>query len=262
MVLVENAINDDFILIGTGIGFNKKANEEVDLSKVEKKFNFEKSHTEKLSSLLNEIPLEYIKLVSDIVESYEKKTTNKLSNSIYIGLSDHIYHMVELWKQGIVNSNYLLWEIQKFYPEEYETGVEAVEIINKTFNVDIPETEAGNIALHIINAQFMNHDQSVVHSKENVAKKIKDILSIITYSTKVPIDETSLSYDRFITHLRYFFKNFEKKSKSTSNPILGSFKVSYPSAYETMKKIENYLEVELSEDEQLYLCIHIQKLIE
>lgn len=263
VVLVENDIGDDFILIGTGIGFNKKNGEKVDKTKAEKKFNFENSYTEKLSSVLNEIPIDYIKLVSDIVHTYEGKSHNKISNSIYISLSDHIYHVVKLWKQNLTNSNYLLWEIRKFYPEEYAIGEEAVKRINQDFCVDIPESEAGNIALHLINAQFTCDNSLTKQPSENIAKKIKDILSIIIYSTNQEIDESSLSYERFITHLRYFFKNFEKKKKENkSNPILTSFKKEFPLAFKTMKKVESYLEIELDESNQLYLCIHIQRLIE
>ncbi|MFU1845089.1 PRD domain-containing protein [Enterococcus faecium] len=36
----------------------------------------------------------------------------------------------------------------------------------------------------------------------------------------------------------------------------------YPAAYKTMILVEQYLKVSLSDDEKLYLSLHIQKLIE
>jgi beta-glucoside operon transcriptional antiterminator len=118
--------------------------------------------------------------------------------------------------------------------------------------------EIGNIALHLINAQTKDFNQT----KEN-SRKIKDILTLIRINNKIELDSESLAYDRFITHLRFFFKRMNNRvNKNVENPLIKEVITRYPESYQTMKLIEEYLNVELNQDEQVYLCLHIQKLIE
>jgi beta-glucoside operon transcriptional antiterminator len=51
-------------------------------------------------------------------------------------------------------------------------------------------------------------------------------------------------------------------NKNVENPLIKEVITRYPESYQTMKLIEEYLNVELNQDEQVYLCLHIQKLIE
>lgn len=50
--------------------------------------------------------------------------------------------------------NALLWETQRFYNHEYLIGKEALSIIKNRLIIDLPEDEAGFIALHIVNAEL------------------------------------------------------------------------------------------------------------
>ncbi len=74
------------------------------------------------------------------------------------------------------------------------------------------EDEAGNIALHLINAQVNGSCNKVAYVAQQT-QKIHDILNIINYSYNTTIDEHSISYERFITHLRFFFQRLNKKEK-------------------------------------------------
>ena len=81
----------------------------------------------------------------------------------------------------------------------------------------------------------------------NMIKKVKDILNIVTYTYNTTLDENSLSYERFITHLRFFFKRLEGKEENQGEEedfLLNQVKVKYKKAYECMLKIEKYLGIE------------------
>ena len=47
-----------------------------------------------------------------------------------------------------------LWEIRRFYSREYQIGQYALQMIRERLQVDLPEDEAGFIALHFINAEY------------------------------------------------------------------------------------------------------------
>lgn len=76
------------------------------------------------------------------------------------------------------------------------------------------------------------------------------------------INEASLAYDRFVTHLRFFFQRLNRwEINAKPNPLLIYVKDQYQQAFQTMRLVEEYLNLTLDEDEQLYLTLHIQKLI-
>ena len=72
----------------------------------------------------------------------------KLNQSIYVTLTDHISFAISRCKKGIHLENALLWEIKRFYPQEFELGRYAVELVKKRLDVEMPEDEAG--LLHCI----------------------------------------------------------------------------------------------------------------
>lgn len=80
------------------------------------------------------------------------------------------------------------------------------------------------------------------------------------------LDEKSLSYERLVTHLRFFFERLNKKNnkKEKSNLdddfLLKQVKEKYKNAYNCMLKIEKYLCKELDDEEKLYLTVHIQRI--
>lgn len=99
---------------------------------------------------------------------------------------------------------------KKILSKEFEIGLKALDFIEEEIGVKLPEDEAANIALHLVNSQVNNSCKEV----EDIAKQTKminDILNIVRYTYNIKLDENSLSYDRFITHLRFFFKRLNKK---------------------------------------------------
>ncbi|API91494.1 MULTISPECIES: PRD domain-containing protein [unclassified Virgibacillus] len=261
-VLVRDENGEDFIWIGSGLGFQKRTGDVADPNKIEKKFVLQrKQMTEKFASLLENIPTQYVSLTDDIISYAKSEIPYELSDALYISLTDHIANTIRLYNDGIVNINELSWEVKKFYPKEFAVGNKAIELISEKTGIEFTEAEAGNIALHIINAEI-NSNIGQIENTAKTAKMIRDILSIVRFKNKVELNEESLAYDRFVTHLRFFFKRLDnRKETSVENMLLKQVKDKYHGAYETMKLIEKYLDIHLNEDEQLYLILHIEKLI-
>ena len=95
--------------------------------------------------------------------------------------------------------NALLWEIKRLYKEEFMCGVEAIRIIQDKLNIHLPEDEAGFIAMHIVNAELNEEMPNVIQ----ITKLIQDILNIVKYHFQIDLDEESLNYFRFVTHLKF-----------------------------------------------------------
>lgn len=263
-VMVKGDNGRDSVIIGCGLAFRKKVGDEVDKSLIEKTFILkEKDTLEKFKMILEDIPTEQISLCYDIVEYAKNMLNCELNDYIYVTLTDHISYTLKLFDEGIERPNILIWEIKKFYPKEYNIGLKALEFIESELGKKINEEEAGNIALHLITAQI-NGKSDKTDIAYSMTKKIQDILNIVKYTYDIELDEQSLNYERFITHLRFFFKRLNNKTQyrnENEDFLLQQVKEKYKDAYKCMLKIEKYLNIELSYEEQLYLTLHIKRIV-
>ena len=260
-ILAKDSDKHEFVVMGCGIAFKRNVGDKVEENLIEKTFILkQKDASEKFKLLLEDIPTEHVSLCYDIIEYAKNILGVELNDYIYVTLTDHISYALKLFNEGLNRPNPLIWEIKKFYTKEFEIGLKALDFIEDETNKKLPEDEACNIALHLINAQ-VNNSGNKVEDIANQTKMLKDILNIVKYTYNITLDEKSLNYERFVTHLRFFFQRLNKKEniETEDDFLLKQIKEKYTKAYDCMLKIEAYLEKELSEEEQLYLTIHIQR---
>jgi|SRR5471030_2759621 len=260
-ILAKDTDKHEFVVMGCGITFKRNVGDKVEEALIEKTFILkQKDASEKFKLLLEDIPTEHVSLCYDIIEYAKNILGVELSDYIYVTLTDHISYALKIFDEGLNRPNALIWEIKKIYPKEFEIGLKALEFIESETDKKLPEDEAGNIALHLINAQ-VNNTNNKVEDITHQTRMIQDILNIVKYTYNITLDEKSLNYGRFVTHLRFFFQRLNKKEEIETDDdfLLKQVKVKYKKAFECMLKIEKYLEMELSEEEQLYLTIHIQR---
>lgn len=257
----------EIIVMGLGIAFQKKPGSYIQKSKIEKIFSLDnKATNNRFMELVSNIPAEYVMLAENAINISEKRYNKKLNDNIYISLTDHIYSAIQRYKNGIQLKNALLWDIKRIYREEYEIGLEVVQIIKEKFDIQLLEDEAAFIALHIVNAEFDVELENV----NLVTTLIQDILKVVRYNFSMEFDENSLNYNRFLTHLKFFAQRLvldkTHKDDNEKNELYDIVKKNYGLSFECVKKIEKLLEEEykykLTKDEKLYLMIHISKIIE
>ncbi|EME3218927.1 PTS glucose transporter subunit IIA [Enterococcus faecalis] len=189
------------IVMGKGIAFKKRIGDWVPDESIDQVFYLANQETSlKFQELLGNIPLEMMKLSDDIIV-YAKSTLKKsLNDTIYISLTDHLYTALERKKQGIAIKNLLLWDIKRFFPEEYEVGVNALKMVQKRVGMELSTDEAGFIALHLVNAEM----EEEVGNIYELTKLMQEITNIVKYYFKVSFDEDSVYFYRFSTHLKFF----------------------------------------------------------
>ena len=264
-VIAHDGNGKEKILMGCGLGFKMQEGDIVDENKVEKVFSLTDP---KMNRLLQELaintPIEFIDFAEEIILYAKKQIDNDINENIIVSLCDHVYMAVERFKQGIEVKNVMLWDIKKFYRDEFEVGLYALDIIKKRFGVQRAEDEAGFIALHIVNAQIDLHKKSVKEITE-VMQEIETIVRI-TFATK--LDTNSVYYYRFITHLKFFAERlFNEKTYENQDVqgLLDMIKIKYVKAYNCVLKISDFLynkyNYVLSDEEILYLSIHITQII-
>ncbi|MGL5977680.1 MAG: BglG family transcription antiterminator LicT [Erysipelotrichaceae bacterium] len=259
-----NEKGQEVLLMGCGLGFKQKAGDLVDLSKVEKMYTMsDVEGTHQLEEILSKVSLECIQVVNEIVDYAKISLGSELGNNIYLTLCDHISFSLERTRKGIEIRNALLEEIKQFYYSEYMVGKEALDMIEKNFKLRLPEDEAGFIALHLVNANF---NSLGIGQTEEMMKIIQNIVNIVRYHFNVELNEKTIHYDRFITHLKFFamrtFSGVVMDEGDESFFLM--IKNQYKKAYACVLKVADYMaktyNIQLTNDEMMYLTVHIHRI--
>ncbi|MGL4361766.1 MAG: BglG family transcription antiterminator LicT [Cellulosilyticaceae bacterium] len=256
--------NNEILVMGCGLGFKKKPGDAVDESLIDKVYTCsDKVTSSKLIQLLENIPIEHIQTTNEIINFARHSLGKKLSENIYITLVDHIHFALERYQKGIVLKNALLWEIKKLYNHEYLVGKEALRIIEKRLGVVFPDDEAGFIAFQFVNASM---DDLSLKKTADMTKLIQSVLKIVKYHFNIELDEYSVHYERFITHLKFFAQRLftDVELSDQEEQFLSALKSQYEQEYSCAEKIRTFVnqefQKEITEDEMIYLTVHIKRI--
>lgn len=272
-IIIEKVINNNIIsayeksgaeviVMGRGIGFKKKQGEVVPADQISKIFRI-KSRTlaEQFKELLANMPLERVRISDEIISHAKDHLKLKLNQSIYVTLTDHINFAIERVSQGIEPQNALLWEIKRFYPQEFQLGIYALELIHDRLGILLPEDEAGFIALHFVNAEYGTDIRDAVKFPD----QMQAIVDIVERELGILLDESSLHYERFMTHIKFLIQRIYRKEllSSEDRELSLMMQRKYPREYQCSVKVAEYIMqatgCRLSEEEIMYLSVHIRR---
>lgn len=272
-IIIEKVINNNIIsayeksgaeviVMGRGIGFKKKQGEVVPADQISKIFRIKsRTLTEQFKELLANMPLERVRISDEIISHAKDHLKLKLNQSIYVTLTDHINFAIERVSQGIEPQNALLWEIKRFYPQEFQLGIYALELIQDRLGILLPEDEAGFIALHFVNAEYGTDIRDAVKFPD----QMQAIVDIVEHDLGILLDESSLHYERFMTHIKFLIQRIYRKEllSSEDRELSLLMQRKYPREYECSVKVAEYIMQatgsRLSEEEIMYLSVHIRR---
>ena len=234
IVTSEDMQGREIIVMGRGLGFGKKSGMEIDVGKIEKVFRLSsEGENQKLVDMIQDIPIEHITAADRIIDYAKSMLGEKLKDTIYLSLIDHINGAIERQKNQIAFTNPLMWEIKQYYPAEFSVGVQSLSILKNILGITLPVDEAAFIALHFITSEY----DTKMDVTFDIPKLIDDIVAILELEFEIQIDKASIHYERFITHLKFFAAR-----------VLQA------------KHIEEAYGIEISEEEVVYLTVHIKRI--
>lgn len=262
MLLVEQD-NREMILFGKGLGFGSKPGTMVDVSSIEQVFiPLESYKTQHFLSLTDSVPAAFFDATHDIISMAQPHYSEKLNTVLLFTLSEHLFFALERSKSGMSVVNKLSWEVKRYYSREYELGVRATAMVNQRFRVSLPEDEAVHIAFHLINASGES-DSGDAHQQVQLVNRIAEI---VRYKLNRNLNITTINYNRFITHLRYFAERVlaGKIVSRNGDDFYQEMVHFHPQAMQVAWAIRDYVEEKhqlvLPNDELTWLSIHISRL--
>lgn len=256
----------EVIVTGPGIGFQKKKGQVLDASRIDKTYRLEsREDSRRLQDIVQAVSEQYLGIAGKVVEAARNEQELKIKDILYVTLTDHINSAVERHGSGIVLKNMMKIDIRKFYPREYAVGKKAIKWISEETGIDLGEDEAAFIAMHIVASEL---DDSALADVKKITELITAILQIVRLHFKIEFHEDSVSYQRFITHLKFFSARvfdhtpYRDSMQEIYDVLVKQNEYAYSGVRKVAGLIKQQYDYSLSIDEQLYLLIHLKRILD
>ncbi|MGS2779789.1 glucose PTS transporter transcription antiterminator GlcT [Robertmurraya sp. GLU-23] len=262
VVIADHSDYGEVVVIGKGIGFNRKTGDVIDEASAEKLFVLRnEKEQENYIKLLPFVESNLHEVFISAIELIKKRANAELNEHIHVALTDHLMFAVSRLSKGMEMRNPFLIETKALYPFEYEIAKEVVNLINENTGVELPEGEVGFISLHIHSA-VMNRNLSEVNQHSQLVTRLIDM---IEEQLEIVIDKESIDYMRLVRHIRFTIErvhNGEKveEPEKIANLLKEEYPVCYNLSWKLIKVMQQALKKTVFDAEAVYLTMHLQRL--
>ena len=264
LIAISMDNNQEYLLIGKGIGFGKKVSERFGIPEnIECSIYSLQEQTErgKAMELVKGIDPIYLEIAGKVLTKSEE-VFGKIDRRILFPMADHIAFAVQRIRANEQISNPLTDDIRALFHMEYKTAECVKDILWEKLQIEIDEHEIGYIALHIHSAI---EDENVALSMQ-IAMAVRECIRMIEEETGQTIDVMSLSYNRLMNHIRYMVARSIKGEKLKLN-MNDYMSIKFPKSYAMAVAVCKQLEVQLHRNSPLdeveigYLAMHIERVV-
>lgn len=265
VVAAKDEEMQDVIVMGKGVGFDRRRGDAPDPGKVERVFALaDRDQYQNFKSLVQSIEPQAIELGEDIIAHAAARYPGKIfAPIIHISLNDHISGVIERQKRGLTLDNAIWTEVRRIYPDEFEIGRYAVRKMNEKLGYALGNDEAAFIAVHFVNAQ----GQGTAPDVERVARLINDIVVLVKSFFAFEPDEGSVDYYRFVEHIKIMSQCAFGLEEITEedNGLYEFVAAKYPDIAACVSKVERLIAMKyrgrIGRDDEAYLILYIQRLM-
>lgn len=262
VLIADHPSYQEVVLIGKGIGFNRKHGDTIDTDLAEKFFVLKnEKEQQNYIKLLPFIDNELLEVIISAIHLIKQRTNSQLNEHIHVALTDHLMFAITRVRQGMEITNPFLIETKTLYRFEYEVASDVVELIKKKTGVSLPVGEIGFIALHIHSA-ITNKTLSDVNQHSQLVSRL---IGMIEEQLGLDIDKESIDYMRLVRHLRYTIERVVKGEQVEEPDKIASllkqeYPVCYNLAWKIIKIMQQALKKQVFDAEAVYLTMHLQRL--
>lgn len=251
------------ILVGRGLGFRLKTGDEIDPDAVEKTFVLDdNADTEHVHRLLTDVPYPLVEAVTKAVEQAERDLGRSLGRHLLVGVIDHVQYLLQRLDQGLSVPSTGAPELAVLYPAEYAAATRMVTGIGSRLGRILPDGEAVFLTMHLLN---------VIRDEPNgtaaqLFRRVQHVVATVETGLGVALDHASHEYARFVLHVQFLLQRLVSRTMlvGSESTLLDAASRSYPKAREIASQVREYVRAgtgsELTEDELLYLIVHIERL--
>lgn len=252
------------LIISKGIGFSKKAGEQIDLDSLDAdKRVFHILDESDSASDYSRISrnFEQLERITRQIVDMARTSLGIEAQGLYDALFDHISFSVERLRVGLPIENPFVTEISILCREEYPIAQSAANLIREQMDVAIGEAEIGFIALHLYSAR----KQKPVKTAMKSVRIYKQALEILSRSFQRDFNRNDHAVRLFLMSLStciYCASKGRRPGLPLKSQLTLQLGRSCQAAHAISEFIEKELGLQFSEDETLYLALDIHRLIQ
>jgi transcriptional antiterminator len=262
VLIAEHPSYEEVVLIGKGIGFNRKPGDSIETDSVEKLFVLKnEKEQQNYIKLLPFIDDELQKVIISAISLIMQRTNTLLDEHIHVALTDHLMFTITRISNGMQVSNPFLIETKTLYRHEYEIAKEVVELISEKIGILLPVGEIGFIALHIHSAMTSRELSEVNQHSQLVSRLVK----MVEEQFDIVIDKEGIDYMRLVRHLRFTIERVAKGEKveepeKISLLLKQEYPICYNLSWKLIKVMQQTLKLKVFDAEAVYLTMHLQRI--
>lgn len=250
--------NKEYLIMGKGVGFGKKVSERMEKRAEDTVYSLqeltERGEAKEIIKSVSPICLE---LANEVLNNAEK-VFGKIDRTILFPMADHIEYAVKRIQNCEQISNPLTDDIRVLFYKEYKVAQCIESLLWDRMQIRIDQHETGYIALHVHSAI---EDENVSQAMQ-IARAVKECISLVEKQTGKKIDVMSLAYNRLMNHVRYMVARAMSGEQLKLN-MNDYMEVKFPEAFQTATlicdEIGRSLKCKLEEVEIGYLAMHIER---
>lgn len=264
-VIAINEHGEDVIVMNPGLGFHKKKGDIIARTEMGKIFVLQNQEIggqyQQLLKNIDPIASEIAeKIITYAIEQFDMN----LNEIIHVTLTDHIDGQIRRLRQNVSLSNRLVLEIARVYPKEFRIGKYGNQLIQQYLNLDSAPDEAAFIALHFVNSQA--NEQLEPEENKQIIRFCSNIITMVERYYHIQVDIESLSYYRFMSHLKFLYKRIcDGTVYRDDDTLYKTVSLAYPKTLGCVDMIVNVIllkyQKEVSTEEKAYLIVYIEKLL-
>ena len=248
----------EYVLLGKGVGFGKKPGERFEQPVDCTVYSLQETSSRgDAADLIKTIQPEYFQMTNRILNEAERHF-GKIDRSILFPMADHIAFAVQRLQKGEQISNPLTEDIKTLFHSEFKVASLIRPILKEEKQIDIDDDEIGYVALHIHSAL----EKESVSVSMQMARAVRDCVSMIEEQRGIHINVMSLSYNRLMNHVKYMVARVlkgESLKVNMNDYVQHNFPESYELATTVCDHLSHALRKPLEELEIGYLAMHIER---
>ena len=251
------------VLMGRGLGFRLKPDDVLDPAKVEKTFILDAgAEGDRERQLLTDVPYSVIEAVTTAVDDAERALGRHLGRRLSISVIDHIQYVLERLDQGLRIPTTSMPELRVLHPQEFETAKQMAASISASLDRELPPEEAVFLTMHVLNATRDEPNGTAAL----LFRRVQHVVETVQGGLGVDLDVESPEYARFVLHVQFLLQRLVSRTmlRSADTSFYEFAKHSYPRSHAIAESVKAYVlaatESELTDEELLYLVVHVERL--
>ncbi|GMG61592.1 PRD domain-containing protein [Tetragenococcus halophilus] len=237
--LLVNNDGNECIVVGKGIGFGKKRGDIVE-SKQDIKFYKMVPKQDDIKESIDDVDDQSLQMAEKVAVHAESFLNKEFTGNFILSLAGHIQYLEEKYRDHVEIPEPFHYELKYLYPTEYRIAEWAVNYLQEEFNVEMPTAEVSFFTLHFVNGLV---ESGSVKNVVELSDILNETIEIIERETGEVMDRETISFSRFIIHLRYFvirsLSSVQKKDTNENSDFKKIYDLTfemYPQEKQIIKK--------------------------